>query len=192
MSAPISVVIPVGPEPHHRAFLDECLASVAAQTLAPDEVVVVESDLGAAEAWLRTAYPDGLKLVDGPRERTIAEAFNLGVRESANDLVFLLGSDDLIYPRCIERCWQAWQAAPHALGWYFVGVRQSDGYEQNTPCLAAMVTKALWAESGGLHSDFSPYPATEIEFISRMLLAGGKLGATYRVSDDVLYFWRKR
>jgi glycosyltransferase involved in cell wall biosynthesis len=173
MTVPISVVIPVGPLPHHRAHLDECLASVAAQTAPTDDLVMVDDVM----------YP-GLGLPG---------AFNKGVELARNELVFLLGSDDLIMPNCLLRCWQAWQVNPHPLGWFFVGVRNSTGYEQNTASLAAMVTKTLWDKAGGLRSDFNPpYPSCEIEFISRMLIAGGKLGATYRVSDEILYFWRNR
>lgn len=172
MTVPISVVIPVGPLPHHRAHLSECLTSVCTQTQPTDDLVLVDE----------LAYP-GLG---------IAGAFNKGVELARNELVFLLGSDDWLYPRALSLCWAEWQRNPQPLGWYFVGVRDSSGYEQNTPCLAAMVTKTLWRTAGGLKADFRPYPSCEIEYISRMLIAGGKLGATWRVSDDVLYYWRKR
>jgi glycosyltransferase involved in cell wall biosynthesis len=172
VTVPISVVVPVGPLPHHWAHLDECLESVRTQSAPTDDLVLV------ADA----DYP-GLG---------IAGAFNKGVELARHELVFLLGSDDWLFPRCLELCWAEWQRNPQPLGWYFVGVRDSSGYEQNTPCLAAMVTKTQWNLAGGLHADFSPYPSCEIEYISRMLLANGRLGATYRVSDDVLYFWRRR
>lgn len=172
MSVPISVVIPIGPLPHHRTHLSECLNSVNTQTEQADELVLVDD----------AVYP-GLG---------IAEAFNKGIELASNELVFFLGSDDWLYPRCLALCWQAWETFRQPLGWYSVGVRDSSGYEQNTPCLAAMVTKTLWRTAGGLKADFAPYPSCEIEYISRLLLAGGKLGSTYRVSDEVLYFWRKR
>ena len=38
MTVPITVVIPVGPAPHHTAHLAECLDSVRGQTEPPAEV----------------------------------------------------------------------------------------------------------------------------------------------------------
>jgi len=187
MSLPISIVVPIGPEPHQRAHVGECLESVYSQTQLPSEIVIVES--------IEADYPNPrveieLNMWIGPRVRTIAEAFNLGVWWAKNELVFLLGSDDKLMPRCLELCYVAYKFFGDPLGWYSVGVEYSNGFTQNTPCLAAMVTRALWNKSGGLKRDFSPYPACEIEFISRMILAKGELGATYRVSDEVLYYHR--
>lgn len=186
MSVPISVVIPVGPKAHQREHLRECVDSVHAQTQLPDEFIIV------AEGRNHDAVDyDGLwwmNAFDTPLG--IPGAFNKGVELARNELVFLLGSDDKLYPRCLELCYAAYQRFQAPLGWYSVGVEYSNGFTQNTPCLAAMVTKTLWAKAGGLKSDYRPYPATEIEFISRMLLANGELGATYRVSDEVLYYHR--
>lgn len=204
-TVPITVVIPVGPAPHHQAHLAECLASVTAQSHLPNEVIVIDNGTG-----LRPPLPELSEyefhwtvertLWRAPWAMGLATGFNAGVGLARNEHVFFLGSDDLLMPRCLERCWQAWEQFRQPLGWYFVGVRDSRGYEQNTPCLAAMVTKTLWQAAGGfeLGSDYganSQGVATsscEIAFISKMLLASGKLGATYRVSDEILYFWRLR
>lgn len=186
MSVPISVVIPVGPMAHQREHIRECFESIHSQTQLPDEMIIV------AEGRNHSAVDyDGIWWMnpfDTPLG--IADAFNKGVELARNELVFLLGSDDKLMPRCLELCYAAWERERQPLGWYSVGVEYSNGYTQNTPCLAAMVTKTLWAKAGGLRSDYRPYPATEIEFISRMLLANGELGATYRVSDEVLYWHR--
>jgi glycosyltransferase involved in cell wall biosynthesis len=191
MSVPISVVIPVGPLAHQREHLSDCLLSVYEQTQKPDEIVIVLND----EDQNKITPEDRLDGIHGvvtySSEITgISDAFNEGVRHSRNELVFLLGSDDLIKPNCLELCYAAYQHFQQPLGWYSVGVEYSNGYTQNTPCLAAMVTKTLWNKAGGLKRDYSPYPACEVEFISRMLLANGELGATYRVSDEVLYWHR--
>lgn len=203
MTVPITVVIPVGPAPHHMAHLDECLASVFAQTAAPAQVLVIDNGTGLREPLLMPEdVPEGrgIRLWAAPWAMGLATGFNAGVGLARTEHVFFLGSDDTLAPRCLERCWQAWEHFREPLGWYFVGVRDSSGYEQNTPCLAAMVTKTLWEAAGGLElgSDYGANSqgiatsSCEIAFISKMLLANGKLGATYRVSDDVLYFWRKR
>lgn len=203
MTVPITVVIPVGPAPHHMAHLDKCLDSVFNQTEQASEVLVIDNGTGLRPPLLMPEdVPEGrgIHLWRAPWAMGLATGFNAGVGLARNEHVFFLGSDDVLHPRCLELCWKAWLADPHPLGWYFVGVRDSSGYEQNTPCLAAMVTKTLWAAAGGLElgSDYgansqgTPTSSCEIAFISKMILASGKLGATYRVSDEVLYFWRKR
>lgn len=185
MSVPVSVVVPVGPMAHQREHILECLDSIATQTQDASEIVVIESQpttpeysIGRVVCWY------------APWANSISDAFNLGVSMARNELVFLLGSDDKLYPRCLELCYAAYQRFNDPLGWYSVGVEYSNGFTQNTPCLAAMVTKTLWNKAGGLRRDFSPYPSCEIDFISRMLLANGELGATYRVSDEILYWHR--
>lgn len=209
MTVPITVVIPVGPAPHHTGYLAKCLDSVGAQTEMPEEILVIDNGTGLrgplSDEFLKPfersdMAPSDAKIWRAPWAMGLATGFNAGVGLARNEHVFFLGSDDLLHPRCLELCWRAWLADPHPLGWYFVGVRDSSGYEQNTPCLAAMVTKTLWAAGGGLElgSDYGANSqgiatsSCEIAFISKMILAGGKLGATYRVSDEVLYFWRKR
>jgi glycosyltransferase involved in cell wall biosynthesis len=203
MTVPITVVIPVGPAPHHRAYLYECLDSVRAQTVQPAEILVIDNGTGLRDALLMPEdVPEwpGVRLWTAPWAMGLATGFNAGVGLATTEHVFFLGSDDLLRPRCLELCWRAWTLDPHSLGWYFVGVRDSSGYEQNTPCLAAMVTKTLWKAAGGLElgSDYGSNShgiatsSCEIAFISKMILADGRLGATYRVSDEVLYFWRRR
>jgi glycosyltransferase involved in cell wall biosynthesis len=190
MSVPISVVIPVGPLAHQREHIGECVSSVFNQTAEADEILLLDTP---GECRPLNKELDGIaeiKLWDISHITNIPDAFNFGVYEARNELVFLLGSDDKLYPRCLELCYAAYQHFQQPLGWYSVGVEYSNGYTQNTPCLAAMVTKTLWNKAGGLKRDYSPYPACEVEFISRMLLANGELGATYRVSDEVLYWHR--
>ena len=189
MALPISVVIPVGPLPHQREHVQECVHSVRAQTIAPGEIIIVDS---LQDELPLAVYYHSIPIVKwfAPYANSIPLAFNLGVSMARNELVFLLGSDDRLMPRCLELCYAAYQTFKDPLGWYSVGVEYSNGYTQNTPCLAAMVTKTLWNKAGGLKSDYSPYPACEIEFISRMILAEGALGATHRVSDEILYWHR--
>jgi hypothetical protein len=156
----------------------------------PDEIIT--SFNGEREEVYKQNNSNGIHAVTSYSNliSNIADAFNFGVSQARNELVFLLGSDDRLMSRCLELCYAAYQHFGDPLGWYSVGVEYSNGFTQNTPCMAAMVTRTLWNKAGGLKRDFSPYPACEIEFISRMILAKGELGATYRVSDEVLYWHR--
>lgn len=193
MSVPISVVIPVGPKRHQSEYLIECLESVNAQTEKPDEIVIVDSSGVLLPGEMDC--PCVSNIIHRPVITTppsdIADAFNVGLSEARNELVFFLGSDDKLMPNCMELCYQKWQHLQQPLGWYFVGLEYSNGFSQNTPCLAAMVTKTLFRVAGPLaRNGTHTYPGCEIEYISRMILANGKFGATYRVSDEVLYWHR--
>lgn len=203
MTVPISVIVPVGPLPRHSENLAECIESVKAQSVQPEELLVIDNGYGVRADSTRVSIPNFdpsfMRLWPAPWAMGLATGFNVGISLAKCELCFMLGSDDLLMPHCIERCWDAWHRWEKRLGWYFVGVKDSSGLEQNTPCMAAMVSKELWTLSGGfeLGSDYGcnsnniPTSSCEIAFISKMILANGKLGATYRVSDDVLYFWRK-
>lgn len=193
MTVPISVVIPVGPKQYQSEHLLECLESVNRQTQAPNELVIVDSS-GILLPGVMDC-PCTSNIVNRPvitiPPTGIPDAFNVGVSYARNELVFLLGSDDRLLPRCLEQCYAAYNRFQQSLAWYFVGVEYSNGFTQNTPCLAAMITKTLWQTAGPLARDGTHnYPGCEVEYISRMLLANGRFGATYRVSDDVLYWHR--
>lgn len=195
MTIPISVVVPVGPKRHHSEFLIECLESVNAQTQPPDEVVIVDSSgiMIAGELDCPCASNVANRPIITVPATGIASGFNTGLAHARNELIFFLGSDDLLKPRCLELCYAAWHFYKQALGWYFCGVEYSNGFTQNTPCLAAMVSKELWRVAGPLKNDGEHhYAGCEIEYISRMLNANGDFGATYRVSDEPLYWFRMR
>ena len=192
-NAPISVIIPVGPLPRHSEFLAAALSSINTQTLPPTEVIVVDNgagifDGGSFDCPCIDRVPN--RIIRLENNAGIAGGFMAGINAAQTDLVFLLGSDDMLFPSCIDQCWSAWQRWEKKLGWYFVGVEYSNGFSQNTTCLAAMMPRELFAIAGPLKNDHAPYPSCENEFISRMLLADGRFGATYRVSDDVLYYYR--
>lgn len=192
-NVPITVVIPLGPKPHHREYLSEMLTSIAQQKFAPDEVIVVNDggpsvlpqivDMGTTiHAW---EYQQ-------PWNVGMVACWNCGVGLARNELVLLVGADDKLYGDCIDECYKSWQREQEPLGYYYLGVKYSDGREQNTACNAAMVTKALWRHTGG----FPPQTAVGAPdhiFLS-MLLCASRDGRTsakiLRVCDDMLYWYR--
>ena len=197
MTVPITVIVPVGPLPHQSVNIIPCLESVNVQMEKPDELIIIDDsgilEPGIMDCPCTNTIPSALVFRSPEGTKGIAAAFNYGLSLAKNELIFFLGSDDLLKPECIGRCWKAWEYFGHALGWYFVGVEYSNGNTQNTPCLAAMVSKELWRVAGPLKNDGEHnYPGCEVEYISRMIFAGGEFGSTYRVSDDVLYWVRMR
>lgn len=151
MSDPsVTVAIPVGPEKHHQAFLEECLASVAEQTVKPSEVLIID-DMANLPWRMNCSQADYvINTWRSPWHLGVAHAFNFGVALAENDLVFMLGADDKLLPKCIEHCLAAWEENKRRDAYYGVGVQYSDGREnQFAFCNAAMVTKEFWKQTGG-------------------------------------------
>lgn len=143
---PITVGIPVGPRESNRRWLDECLDSVRAQTVTPSEILVVDDggqlELGDDITVFRTPWPSGVTI-----------GFNYCVMGAKNDLVIMLGSDDSLYPRCVETCWDFWNTIKDPHGYYILPLASHDfenpGKVWFDPCNAAMVHKELWRLTGG-------------------------------------------
>ncbi|MBS0319189.1 MAG: glycosyltransferase family 2 protein [Proteobacteria bacterium] len=94
----ISVVVPVY---NGAAFLDEALASVAAQTLAAAEIVVVDdgSTDGSADVAARHA---GVRIVQ-QENAGCATARNRGVAEARHPVIAFLDHDDIWHPERLAR-----------------------------------------------------------------------------------------
>ena len=92
----ISVVIPAY---NASAFLPRCLESVFAQTLKPDEVIVVDD--GSTDNTGSVAAELGAKVVlqenSGP-----SAARNTGIQNAAGEWIALLDADDLWAPEKLE------------------------------------------------------------------------------------------
>ena len=146
----ITVAIPVGPFEANRRWLGECLESVAAQTIQPDEVVLID-DMAGLSAIDVTPVSDIARVWRSPWRAGVAHAFNFGVALARNEAVFMLGSDDTLAPECLERCAKAWEQSADPLRSYFwVGVHYLDDRgDQFLPCNAALVSRTLWRETGG-------------------------------------------
>jgi len=91
---------------NYGRFLGEALASVQAQTLRVDEVVVVNDgstdDTGDVLDAFRQQRPDLVVVVRHPA-RGPAMSFNDGVTRSTGDLVVALDADDRFSPDYVER-----------------------------------------------------------------------------------------
>ncbi len=147
---PVTVVIPVGPEPSHREWLQDAIHSVESQMDGHDHLLVVMDGepQGPGGNW-------GSDIVIRrtlPWRMGVAGAFNAGVGWARNELVVMLGSDDLLLPGAIDACVQTWEDNDRADAYYWMSIEYSDDRKdkiQALPCNAAMVTRAFWRWSGG-------------------------------------------
>lgn len=96
----ISVIIPY----YNRArFIDDCLASVFAQTRAPDEVIVVDDASRPDERRHLDRFLPRIRIVDQPRNLGVSAARNAGVRAATGDWIAFNDSDDLWVPGKLSR-----------------------------------------------------------------------------------------
>jgi glycosyltransferase involved in cell wall biosynthesis len=93
----ISVVIPAY---NAARFLPRCLASVFAQTLKPDEVIVVDD--GSTDDTAALAAALGARVISRPNGG-LSAARNTGIQNASSEWIALLDADDLWAPEKLER-----------------------------------------------------------------------------------------
>lgn len=156
--AKIAVVVPVGPDHHHAQWLDECLQSVAEQTLlAPDMLVVVDDmhGLGIPEirAMFRAAGPV-IEVYRPPWRLGVGHAFNHGVVRAfvlGADVALMLGADDTIEPGALAALEAEYERQGGRDGWYWFDTYYTATDEsQRLPCNNAAVTPGFMRRTGGL------------------------------------------
>ena len=113
----ISVVIPAY---NASAFLPRCLKSVFAQTLKPDEVIVVDD--GSRDNTAALAAELGARVISLPNGGPAA-ARNAGIQSASSEWIALLDADDMWAPEKLER--QAACVRPETVLVY-TGVRSFD------------------------------------------------------------------
>src|SRR3972149_11432154 len=154
--APITVCIPVGPDPLYKDFLSECLESILSQTKPPVEILVMNDAAGdlKLEGWKRSLESLGgfffewhALWLTGP-----GTMWNYGVALSANPYTLLMGSDDKLSPTALEKAEQTIQQINDPLGWdNFYCWDSGEDRAVNWYNNAAVVGKALWKKTGGFH-----------------------------------------
>lgn len=172
----ISVAIPVGPAPHHRRWLGECLDSVFNQTYPADEILIIDDQahldrngellkiagreydyFSSNSSGVHTHLAEDPNLPELNYYKTpwlsgVAHAFNCGVSLAYNEWVVLLGSDDRLYPNALERAAKAIRETNDPLGWFnFACHISSTGQVVNWYNNAGVASKALWRKTGGYH-----------------------------------------
>jgi GT2 family glycosyltransferase len=92
-------------------FLDECIASAQAQTLAPRETIVVDGD--SRDASRERAATLGARVLH-VENHGLASLYNRGVEAATTELVLLSNTDVVYEPRCFEELAHALDAFPRA------------------------------------------------------------------------------
>jgi len=184
LSMPITIAIPVGPHPSNVQWLGECLASIAEQTVTPDEILLIDNG-----AHLDPADYPACRIWTSPWPLGVAMGFNYGVALAKNDLVLMLGSDDRLHPAAIQACQWAWDYYHDPLGYYYFVVEYASGKYQDIPCNGAFVHKELWKRTGGFPPE-AAIGACDTWLISLLYASKGRAGNLYQISPAALYWYR--
>lgn len=168
MSLPISVIVPVGPQPEYLQYLEECLESIYQND--PDEVILIDDMAHLDTQWpLLNDYLDkDVMYYQNPWLCGCAMSWNFGVSYSRNEMCFLMGSDDKLMPYCLEGCVNAWETHDKLDGWYNVTCQLPNGDLQDLPNNAAAITKGLWQLTGGFGP--SAFAAPDAWLLSIMMV----------------------
>jgi GT2 family glycosyltransferase len=107
----ISVVIPNW---NGRRWLPGCLAALAAQELAPDQVIVVDNGSSdGSVGYLRDEHP-GVTVLELSENTGFAHAANLGLRVARGEFVALVNADVELAPDWLARTSAVMEAHPEA------------------------------------------------------------------------------
>ncbi|MGC1305931.1 MAG: glycosyltransferase family 2 protein [Phormidesmis sp.] len=116
--SPVSVCISLY---NYQQHITETLESVYRQTQADLDLIIVEDrstddSLAVAKAWLSQHAQrfNTVHLVQHEQNQGLSAARNTAIEISATLTLFILDADNLLYPRCIERCLEALAADPQA------------------------------------------------------------------------------
>jgi glycosyltransferase involved in cell wall biosynthesis len=108
---------------NHARFLGEAIASVLGQTVAADELIVVD-DGSCDDPGSVVAHFSGLRFIRQPN-RGLAAARNAGLAVAASAYIAFLDADDLLLPRALELGLAAHRRHPGA-AFVYGGHRSTD------------------------------------------------------------------
>lgn len=155
---PFTVVTAVGPLPHHRRWLAECMASVRAQTLPAAEHILVDDGAHLEDM-------EGVRIVR-PGRWTGQGCRNYGIAEVRTDWIVILNSDDLLLPGCLAQLSADVTYFKRHYGAVFYlrfPVLTSTG--RDVPS-GECFHKAVWRETGGYPERANP---VDVMFLSKVL-----------------------
>jgi len=158
MSNPVSILLPVR---NAETTLEECLRSIAAQSLRDFELLIVDDHSNDRSRQIATDYCSAHRRwrVIGNRGRGLVAALNHGIAATRSELIARMDADDLMSPQRLAR------QADHMTTNSYITVLGScvskfpeitDGYReyltwQNQCCSAADIDSEIFVESPFAH-----------------------------------------
>jgi glycosyltransferase involved in cell wall biosynthesis len=116
MPVSISIIIATYKRPH---LITRALDSIAAQTIAPDEIIVVDDASGdntgdVVAAWSKT---NGMAVVfiQAPENRGVGAARNMAMRQAKGEYIGFLDSDDAYLPHAVATLLPPLLSHPNAI-----------------------------------------------------------------------------
>ncbi len=106
----ISIIVPVY---NVDAYLDECLASIAAQTFSAIEIILINdgSTDGSGEICRRWSKNDARIVYIDKENEGLGPTRNLGVQRSNYEFILFVDSDDWIAPTMVEKLYAGFSGA---------------------------------------------------------------------------------
>lgn len=165
--APVSVAVSLF---NYASFLQDCLASIAAQYYPALELIVVDDhsmrddSVEVAKAWLaeHAGRFSRVLLLHHRQNQGLAQARNTAFAHAQAERVFVIDADNEIYPRCITRLSKAMdesgcEAAYSQLEFFgdqrqlgYADVWQPESFEEeNFVDAMALISKQAWSDVGG-------------------------------------------
>jgi glycosyltransferase involved in cell wall biosynthesis len=178
----VSIIVPCY---NGGRFLDQMLASLAAQTFRDFEIIIVDDGSTEPETIAKLAsLPADIRVVR-QTNGGLAAARNTGFREAGADIVLPLDCDDSLAPGFLSETVALLSAAPPDLGFVFTDMRATGAFGGVLPrrfnrfdqlflnrlpyCL--LLRKSAWAKVGGYDAMMRD-GYEDWEFNIRLTLAG--------------------
>ncbi|NNF13911.1 MAG: glycosyltransferase [Gemmatimonadetes bacterium] len=185
-TAPASVVIPVY---NKERYLVETIDSVLAQTLPPEEIVVIDDGSTDRSAEIAASYGSQVHLI---RQSNSGEsvARNEGIEASTGEWIALLDGDDVWEPEKLERQFQALEAAEFDPVFVYSDVYLFDDSGQHIGEHVKPEYHAADDWRVQMLCDWSINPSTTL--IRRSALDGLRFPPEIRHSEDMIFFLELR
>ena len=115
----VGVIVPCY---RHGIFLDGCIASIKAQTLTPDAIVVVDDgsdDAETVDALARLDEDPDVTVLRQPENRGPSSARNRALEQLESNYFLPIDADDELLPDALERMLERLEGAPEDVGFVY-------------------------------------------------------------------------